>query len=90
MLLLKVGLMLGAGAALFASVASWWAGYPAEVAILRGFVAWAGISFVAFMAELVVATTPPPPGARFDPFDSTESLPPLEGDVTDGDEEAAA
>lgn len=83
MLLMRLGLMLAAAAALLVCAGSWIAGYPAEVAILRGLVAWGGISLVAYLAELVVATTPPPARARLD----LSMHPPLEGDVTDDSSE---
>lgn len=81
MLLMRLGLTLAAVAALPVGVGSWLAGYPTEVATLRGLVAFGGISLVAYLAELVVATTPPPhrERARLD----LSLHPPLEGDVTD-------
>jgi len=80
-LLMRLGLTLAAVAALLVSVGSWLAGYPTEVAILRGLVAFGGISLVAYLAELVVATTPPPHRER-ERLDLSLH-PPLEGDVTD-------
>ena len=85
MLLMRLGLTLAAVAALLVSVGSWLAGYPTEVAILRGLVAFVGISLVAYLAELVVATTPPPHRERLD----LSMHPPLEGDVTDDSPEEA-
>lgn len=82
MLLLKSGLKLAVVAALFAGVASVVLGYPTEMAILRALVVWGVIAFVAFIAELVVATTPVPPGSRLNP-------PPVDG-VTDDDKAEAA
>lgn len=57
MLFLRLGLIAAALACVFVCVASWRAGYPPEVAIVRGVVAWVAVAVVAYGAELVVATT---------------------------------
>lgn len=57
---LRFGLNAGALVVLLATVASSWAGYTVEVALLRGLLAFPLVAFVAFFAELVVATSPAP------------------------------
>ncbi|TAK77564.1 MAG: hypothetical protein EPO16_05300 [Dehalococcoidia bacterium] len=57
--LLRLGLGAGAGLAVAASVASMWAGYAVEVALLRGLLVFPPVAFAAFFAELVVSTAPP-------------------------------
>jgi hypothetical protein len=60
MLILRAGLYLAAAMACVASWLSWQAGYAVEVATVRGLVVFMGISFVAYLAELVVMTAPLP------------------------------
>lgn len=55
---LRFGLNAGAVVVVLATAASWWAGYTVEVALLRGLLAFPLVAFVAFFAELVVATAP--------------------------------
>lgn len=64
MLVLKIGLYFAAAAWCWVSWSSWSAGYPAEVALLRGMVAFGAVSFLAYLGELIVATAPPPRRAR--------------------------
>lgn len=59
MVVLKLGLYLAAAAWAWVSWASWSAGYPQEVALLRGMVAFGAVSLLAYAGELVVATAPP-------------------------------
>ncbi len=56
-----LGLGLAVSGIAFLGVAwlSWSAGFPAEVALLRGLIAFMAINFVAYLGELVVATAPP-------------------------------
>ena len=56
---LRIGLILGALAFLYVSWASWDAGYPPEVAALRGGVAFMAVTIVGYLGELVVASAPP-------------------------------
>lgn len=60
MLFLRVGLYLAMAMACVATWLSWQAGYPVEVATLRGLLAFMAISFVAYVVELVVMTAPLP------------------------------
>lgn len=60
MLLLRIGLYAAVLLAVSATWMSTSAGYPVEVAMLRGLVVFMGVSFVAYLGELVVATAPPP------------------------------
>lgn len=60
--LLRLGLGAGAALAVVACIASVWAGYTVEVALLRGLLVFPPVSFTGFFAELVVSTAPP--GAR--------------------------
>ena len=83
---MRVGLLIGAGAALWVALASWLAGYDQEVAILRGVLAWVLVMLVAYVGELIVSTTPrhqaERPAARPEPARTV-----LTGEVTDGDDE---
>lgn len=60
MLILRIGLYAAIAMAALATWASTSAGYPIEVAMVRGLLAFMGGSFVAYLAELVVMTAPPP------------------------------
>ncbi len=62
MILLRMGLYLSVAMASMATWLSWQAGYPMEVAFVRGVVAFMAVSFVAYLAELVVITAPIPRG----------------------------
>lgn len=59
MLILRVGLYVSVIAALYVAWASSGAGYAIEVAMLRGLLAFMAVTFVAYLAELVVLTAPP-------------------------------
>lgn len=59
MLVLRAGLYVAGVGALFTAWASLGAGYPAEVAILRGLVAFMAMSVLGYAGEIVVATAPP-------------------------------
>lgn len=56
---LRAGLILGALGFLYVTWASARAGYPIEIAGVRGMLAFMALSFVAYIGELVVATSPP-------------------------------
>ncbi len=64
MLILRAGLYLAVLVALYVTWASRGAGYPIEVAALRGLIAFMAVTFVAYLAELVVITAPVPERAR--------------------------
>ena len=61
MLCLFSGLLLGAVVCLFVVGGSIDHGYPIEVAAVRGLVGFMGVSLLAYVGELVVATAPPRP-----------------------------
>jgi hypothetical protein len=56
--ILRLALMVAALACLYVGWSSWSAGYYPEIALLRGLLAFIAVSFVGYLAELVVATTP--------------------------------
>lgn len=86
MLLLRLGLYAAAIGALYATWASSQAGYPLEVALLRGLLAFMAISAIAYIAELIVVTAPVPRGAEL-PYASEDA----DGDPdVEGDEGSAA
>ncbi len=58
MVILRVGLVVGALAFLYVAWASWSAGYPPEVASVRGIVAFIAVVIVGYVGELIVATAP--------------------------------
>lgn len=60
MVILRVGLYLAVIAGLYVAWASAHAGYPPEVAVTRGVIGFMAAAFVAYLAELVVMTAPPP------------------------------
>jgi hypothetical protein len=60
MVILGAGLYLSAGLGALATWLSLGAGYPMEVAAVRGLLAFMAVGFVAYIAELVVMTAPPP------------------------------
>jgi hypothetical protein len=57
--ILGLGLMLSGLAVLGVSWLSYAAGYPVEVALLRGLLAFIAVNFLAYLGELIVATAPP-------------------------------
>lgn len=59
--ILRIGLLLGALGFLYVSWASYDAGFPVEVALVRGVLSFMALGFVAYLGELVVATAPPVP-----------------------------
>jgi hypothetical protein len=61
---LRIGLLLGALGFLYVSWASYDAGFPVEVALVRGVLSFMAVGFVAYLGELVVATAPPRPAAQ--------------------------
>jgi hypothetical protein len=63
MLILRFGLTIAALGCLVATFESSRAGYPIEIAIVRGLLAFMALSFVAYLGELVIATAPPPKAA---------------------------
>lgn len=60
MLIMRIGLGIAALGFLVASAASMRAGYPAEMALVRGLLSFMALSFVAYLGELVVVTAPIP------------------------------
>lgn len=60
MLILRAGLYVAVGTAALTTWLSAEAGYPIEVAMVRGLLAFMAASLVAYAAELVVLTAPPP------------------------------
>lgn len=81
-MLMRAGLLVATFACLFAAVASWRAGYPSEVAILRGLVVWMVFVVLGYLAELVVVSTPAPvhPVRRVSP---PPSIPDVKSDTRD-------
>lgn len=59
MAILRIGLIVGSLGCVYVAWASERAGFPIEVALVRGMVAFLGLTFVAYLGELVVATAPP-------------------------------
>lgn len=55
---MRLALMLGGIAALYVAGASWSAGYPPEMAVVRGVLSFMAVSFIGYLAELVVVTAP--------------------------------
>ena len=60
MLILRVGLYVSIALAVLATWTSSSVGYPIEVAMVRGLLAFMAGSLVSYVAELVVMTAPPP------------------------------
>ncbi len=60
MLILRIGLYIAIAMAALATWMSSSAGYPIEVAMVRGLLAFMACSLVSYFAELVVMTAPPP------------------------------
>jgi len=60
MAILALGLYVAVGVAVLATWQSLGAGYAVEVATVRGVLAFMAVGFVAYIAELVVMTAPPP------------------------------
>ena len=58
MVVLRLGLIVGALAFLWVGYASWRAGYPPEVAVVRGVIGFGAVAIVAYAGEMVVATAP--------------------------------
>ncbi len=56
---LTLGLAAAGIAFLYVSWASWSAGYPPEVALLRGLVGFMATALVGYVGEFIVATAPP-------------------------------
>lgn len=55
MLIFKLALLAGACACVAVAGASWNAGYPAEVALTRGVVAFVAMSVLGFLGQLTVS-----------------------------------
>lgn len=64
MLILRVGLYVSISLAVLATWTSSSVGYPIEVAMVRGLLAFMAGSLVSYIAELVVMTAPPPAHAN--------------------------
>ena len=60
MLILRIGLYVSIGMAVLATWMSSTSGYPIEVAIVRGLLAFMAGSLVSYVAELIVMTAPLP------------------------------
>src|SRR3546814_6890508 len=60
MLILRCGLLRSIGMAVLTTWQSSSVGYPIEVAMLRGLLAFMAGCLVSYIAELVVMTAPPP------------------------------
>ena len=60
MLILRIGLYVSIGMAALATWMSSTSGYPIEVAMVRGLLAFMAGSLVSYVAELIVMTAPPP------------------------------
>lgn len=58
MLIMRLGLTIAALGFLIATIGSMRAGYPAEMALVRGLLSFMALSFVAYLGELVVVTAP--------------------------------
>ena len=76
MLCLFSGLLMGAVVCLFVVGGSIEHGYPIEVATVRGLVGFMGVSLLAYVGELVVATAPPRPREVRTPARLRDALPP--------------
>lgn len=80
MLIMRLGLTVAALGFLIATIGSMRAGYPAEMALVRGLLSFMALSFVAYLGELVVVTAPlpevaPAEGDGRDAPDSFEIVP---------------
>lgn len=58
MVVMRLGLTIAALGFLIAFIGSLRAGYPAEMALVRGLLSFMALSFVGYLGELVVATSP--------------------------------
>ena len=63
MLVLRIGLALGAAAFLGVALLSWHEGFAPDVALLRGLAGFVAIAVLGYAGELVVATAPLPTAA---------------------------
>jgi len=63
MVVMRLGLTVAALGFLIATIGSMRAGYPAEIALVRGLLSFMALSFVAYLGELVVVTSEPPKAA---------------------------
>jgi len=77
MVIMRLGLTVAALGFLIATIGSMRAGYPAEMALVRGLLSFMALSFVAYLGELIVATSPlPNAGASYaDGREGTDSGP---------------
>ncbi len=78
---LRLGLIVAGVASVYVAWASWAAGYYPEIAMFRGLLAFMAVSFIGYLGELVVATTPAAEEAEVE--DDGES------DLDDEEEESA-
>ena len=60
MYLLKFALLIGAGACVYVAWASWSAGYPPEIALTRGVIAFMAFSLLGFVGELTASRAAQP------------------------------
>lgn len=92
---LRLGLVFAVLGCAYVAWASWAAGYPPEVALVRGMIAFMAFSLVAYIGELVIATAPParkaatPAAERGAPAVESDATPRLEADVEDGGDSLA-
>ena len=90
---MRLGLQAAALVCVAASLASWGAGYPLDVALLRGVIAGVAVGVVGYLIELMVATSPERPVAApaVQGRASLSASPrPLEGEVTPPDQHREA
>jgi len=64
MVMLSIALVIAAIVGAFVAGGALDRGFPVEVAIVRGAVAFALIAFTGYLSELVVVTAPPKPRAQ--------------------------
>ena len=63
MLVLRIGLALGAAAFLGVALLSWLEGFTPDIALLRGLAGFVAIAVLGYAGELIVATAPLPTAA---------------------------
>lgn len=85
MLIMRLGLVIAGLGFLIATVGSMRAGYPAEMALVRGLLSFMALSFVAYLGELVVVTAPLPEVA---PADSDRGEEPDSFEIEPADDQA--
>ncbi len=71
--MLKLALISGACACLYVAWASWAAGYPPEIALTRGVIAFMAVSLLGFIGELTASRARPTTRPQHQPPDELES-----------------